>query len=366
MHTITTNHPTPYKIHIAEGARYNHNTITTLSSDNKPVFIITDTTVGTLHQATLAHYQAHFSQCHIYQVQPGESSKSRTTKAHIEDTLLRLKWGRNTTIIAFGGGVVTDLAGFVAATYMRGIDCILIPTTLLAMCDAAIGGKTGINTNFGKNQIGSITSPSAVIVDPEVLATQTIGLWRDGWVETIKHGIIAGEPYNKRFAQVLSSHTMQSIAIPNLLEIITQSIAIKVAIVDADPFEKGQRTCLNFGHTIGHALESCTDYRVSHGQAVAIGIAAESRLLNHAQHIDDTTYRNLSDMIQPLITPIDTPFTFEDFLQYCLNDKKNQSGITHISNINTSNTSTYLHAINQEQIRNTFTWLQQQGYILAP
>ena len=199
--------------------------------------------------------------------------------ATLTDRLLISGLGRDSVIIAVGGGVVGDLAGFVAATYMRGVPVVQVPTTLLAMIDASIGGKTGIDTPAGKNLVGSFHHPAAVLIDPQVLDTLPLRELRAGIAELIKYGAIADEAY---FAEVEA-------AVPELLSeqgrtsdrlrsIIVRSVEIKSDIVSRDEREDGLRKILNFGHTIGHAVELISGYSLLHGEAVAIGMALEGAL----------------------------------------------------------------------------------------
>lgn len=202
----------------------------------------------------------------------GEHNKTRETKQWLEDKMLAQCCGRDIAIIALGGGVVTDLAGFIAATYCRGVPAIYIPTTLLAMVDASIGGKTGVDTPYGKNLIGTFTQPKAVFSDVSLLASLSTREFNNGLVEIIKHALIADAA---GFEQLFNNPTaIHDTAL--LQEIIYNSCDIKRQIVELDETEQGKRQLLNFGHTIGHALETASDYSMLHGEAVAIGIAVES------------------------------------------------------------------------------------------
>jgi 3-dehydroquinate synthase len=188
-------------------------------------------------------------------------------------------YGRDSTIIALGGGVVGDLAGFVAATFMRGIPVVQVPTTLVAMIDASVGGKTAVDTPAGKNLVGSFHPPAAVLVDPQLLATLPLRELRAGFAEALKHGVIADEPYLNSVAAsapaLLSAEGSKS---DSMLSLIVPSIEIKAEIVSRDEREEGLRRILNFGHTIGHAVELVSGYSLLHGEAVAIGMALESEL----------------------------------------------------------------------------------------
>jgi 3-dehydroquinate synthase len=192
--------------------------------------------------------------------------------------LLLLECGRDTTIVAVGGGVVGDLAGFVAATFMRGIPVVQVPTTLLSMVDASVGGKTGIDTPYGKNLVGAFHDPGAVLMDVSFLRTLPQPILRSGLAEIIKHGIIADAGYLERVERLLPEIAVTGAAANDLPSIIAGSVRIKAQVVSADSHEGGLRRILNFGHTIAHALERATDYRLNHGDAVAVGMVVESRI----------------------------------------------------------------------------------------
>lgn len=212
-------------------------------------------------------------------VPPGEEHKTRELWAHLTDELLATGAGRDTTILALGGGVVGDLAGFVAATYMRGIPVVQLPTTLLAMVDASVGGKTGVDTPAGKNLVGAFHPPAAVIADPDTLATLPIRELRAGTAEIIKHGVVADARYFDEVVALLPRLTADDAAIPPAIAaIITRSVEIKAALVAADEREHGRRKILNFGHTLGHAIEMVSGYSLLHGEAVAIGMSLESEI----------------------------------------------------------------------------------------
>ena len=220
----------------------------------------------------------------------GESSKTRERWLQLTDWLLSEGAGRDTVVIALGGGVVGDLAGFVAATYLRGVPVIQVPTTLLAMVDASIGGKTGVDTPQGKNLVGAFHQPAAVLVDPSTLATLPASHVRAGMAEVIKHGAISEAAYFRLAASWAASVHRSTQrdggssmgmfdwnGLPTL-EIITRSITTKADVVNADPLEKGRRAILNTGHTVAHALERETGYALLHGEAVAIGLVVEATL----------------------------------------------------------------------------------------
>ena len=265
--------------------------------------IITDETVRDLYATRVAETFAP-SDVAVLTVPAGETNKTRESWSRLTDELLRLGHGRDSAIIALGGGVVGDLAGFVAATYMRGIPFIQVPTTLLAMIDASIGGKTGVETPHGKNLVGAFHRPVAVIADPTALATLPARELKAGLAEAIKHGVIADAKY---FAQIRDS--LQSLIAPGghatsrMTELIIRSIELKASVVERDEQEGGLRKTLNFGHTIGHAVEALGNYRLLHGEAISIGMALEAEVGERA----GISERGTADAIREVLTAAGLP-----------------------------------------------------------
>lgn len=204
----------------------------------------------------------------------GEISKSWDALQKIVHALFEAGFNRDCTLIAVGGGTVTDLASFTASIFCRGVSLILVPTTLLAMVDAAIGGKTAINLPYGKNLLGTFYPAEKILIDPEFLTTLPDKEWRAGLAETIKHALIGSAALFERLFHVKNLQELKAYVEP----ILWESIEIKRAIVEEDFQERGRRRCLNFGHTIAHALELCSGYRMPHGEAVAVGLIAEAYL----------------------------------------------------------------------------------------
>lgn len=206
----------------------------------------------------------------------GEPYKTRETWERLTDQLLAQGIGRDGAIVALGGGVTGDLAGFVAATYLRGIPYAQVPTTLLAMVDSSVGGKTGVDTPAGKNLVGAFHQPRLVTADVDVLATLPTPHLVAGMAEAIKHGVIADAAYLdalERDGPALLERDGDA-----LTRVVTRSVEIKASIVAADERERGRRAVLNFGHTVAHALEASGGYTLGHGEAVAIGMVLESKL----------------------------------------------------------------------------------------
>ncbi len=203
----------------------------------------------------------------------GESGKTIATVQHLWSAFLKGGLERGDAVLALGGGVVSDLAGFAAATYLRGIRWAVMPTTLLAMVDAGLGGKTGADLPEGKNLVGAFHPPSLVLIDPEALASLPPAAFRSGLAEVVKHGIIADPGLFE-----LCAGGWEALWRGDREALVRRAVAVKVRTIEADPFEKGVRASLNLGHTIGHAVEQAMRFELDHGSAVAIGMVAEARL----------------------------------------------------------------------------------------
>ena len=295
--------------------------------------IITDENVGPHYlervHAVLSHSSA-LDRVEDIVIPPGERYKTREQWAAITDTLLARGAGRDTAIVALGGGVVGDLAGFVAATFMRGIPVVQIPTTLLAMVDASVGGKTAVDTPAGKNTVGAFHPPVLVVIDPSALASLPPREARAGLAEMIKHAVIA-DPADlddlERLAQAFdpSGPSLSAMQIDTLIE---RSVRIKAAIVAADEREHGLRKVLNFGHTVGHGVEAASDYTLLHGEAIAIGMVAEARLAEGTGIADVGTAATIEDVIRGVGLPTALPPAVElaRVLELMQSDKKRRRG----------------------------------------
>jgi 3-dehydroquinate synthase len=235
--------------------------------------IVTDTHLADTHLATLeASLRAAGFEPVVATLPAGEDHKTLADLLPVYDALLGARVERSTPVLALGGGVVGDMTGFVAATVLRGVPFVQVPTTLLAMVDASVGGKTGVNHAVGKNLIGAFHQPIAVLIDPAVLRTLPPRELRGGLAECIKHDIIRDAD---GFAR-LEENVQRALAVDveYLTDLIAHNVAIKARVVEADPFERGERAHLNFGHTFGHAIETVSNYGYSHGECVALGMAA--------------------------------------------------------------------------------------------
>jgi 3-dehydroquinate synthase len=259
----------------------------------------------------------------------GEPSKTREQWSRLTDELLDAGFGRDSAIIALGGGVVGDLAGFVAATFMRGIPFVQIPTTLLAMIDASIGGKTGVDTRSGKNLVGAFHHPKLVIADPSAFATLPPAHFRNGLAEAVKHAVIASPPdfeWLGVHASMLAGDAGPAVATAE--ELVRRNIEIKADVVARDEREGGLRKILNFGHTIGHAIETLSGYAILHGECVAIGMVVEARVAVHAGVGDTATVRAITELLQAVGLPITVPASMSTakILDATRTDKKSRGG----------------------------------------
>lgn len=256
----------------------------------------------------------------------GEASKNRRVRDLLEDSIIALGTGRDAAIVALGGGVVGDLAGFIAATFNRGIPFIQIPTTLIGMVDSAIGGKTGINHPAGKNFIGAFQQPAAIYIDVDYLKTLPARHFNSGMAEVVKSAIIA----DSRLFAGLERHLDRVMARDpdTLSSVIEACCRIKVRAVTADPRESNRRQVLNFGHTVGHALETLARYRMVHGEAVSIGIAAEARLARALGFLSAAAVERIENLLRRIGLPVRIPARFSprDVVAAAHRDKKARDG----------------------------------------
>ncbi len=291
--------------------------------DCRPI-VIADDNVAPLHAAPIAATLG----ADLLTFPAGEASKVRAQWAALTDELLARQLGRDTVMVAVGGGVCGDLAGFVAATYLRGVPVVQVPTSLVAMIDAAIGGKTGVDTRHGKNLVGAFHQPVLVLADPLALRTLPADHRRAGIAEAIKHGVIADEPYFHWIAAHGASVLAPDLAADVAQRLVLGSVAVKVHVVAGDERELGRRRILNFGHTIGHAVEHLSGYAILHGEAVAIGMVAEARLGELAGVSLPGLAVEIRDLCAAIGLPVRIPPTFDAdaIIALTRGDKKARDG----------------------------------------
>ncbi len=294
------------------------------SPDSRQAVIIGDSNVVALYGKRLAALISPLvGRLAVYDFEPGEINKTRRTKEMLEDRMLADGFTRETCIVALGGGVSLDVAGFVAATYMRGVRHICVPTSFLAMVDASVGGKTGVNTEAGKNLIGAFKQPDAVIMDIETLITLPPVEWPNGQAEFIKTAFVSDADMFERMSEKGRCFAQAGQIEPRALK---RCLALKAAIVLSDEHDRGQRAALNFGHTIGHAIEKATDYAVPHGYAVSVGMALEAELACRVTGFPEEQREKLLALLRSLNLPTVPPVDFEAAAGFMALDKKSRNG----------------------------------------
>ena len=264
----------------------------------------------------------------VQRAQQADGVQARETWASLSDARFEAGVGRDSAVVALGGGVPGDVGGFIAATYMRGLPVVQVPTTLLAMIDASVGGKTGVDTPAGKNLIGAFHRPRAVVIDPELLATLPDEHLRAGLAEAVKHGAIADAEYLEWIEDSVEglvagdAHT--------IAQLIVRSVEIKAELVARDEREAGPRATLNFGHTVGHALEALSGYEMLHGEAVAIGMVVEARAGERAGVTAPGTAERLRRVLRRLGLPTSVPpeLSADEIVARTQGDKKARAGRT--------------------------------------
>lgn len=265
----------------------------------------------------------------VIEIKDGERYKTMSTVEDMAERMVEAGADRGATVLALGGGVVGDMAAFLASIYMRGVDVLQIPTTLVAMIDSAIGGKTGVNLKRGKNLVGTYHQPRVVLVDPEVLATLPDREFRSGLAEAIKYGIIRSRDLFE-FMEKERLNLLRKEQEP-LEWLIAECVRHKAEVVAADERESDLRRILNFGHTIGHALESATDYRYFlHGEAVAWGMIATCEMAVLLRKMDADTARRVKDAILAAVGPLPRIEVASDLVMaHTASDKKSHAGVLH-------------------------------------
>jgi 3-dehydroquinate synthase len=289
--------------------------------------IVTDSTVEGLYgNALLEEFERAGLETHIIAFPAGEKQKSRDTKARIEDHMLENQFGRDSAVVALGGGVVGDIAGYVAATYTRGIPCIQVPTTLVACVDSSIGGKTAVDTPHGKNLIGAFHQPWRVYIDVNTLLTLEEKEIREGLAEVIKYGVIKDDDlflFLERNMESVFSYDKGA-----LTRIIKRGCEIKGEVVEKDERESNLRKILNFGHTIGHAVENLSGYKITHGEAISIGMAAEGKIAVGMGLWKEEELGRLTRLLTRAGLPTSMPeyMNIQDIIDAMKLDKKSRGG----------------------------------------
>lgn len=279
-----------YEIHLGEGLLARVGELVREQGLRGRVALVTNPTVGDLCARTvIGGLQKAGFEPFICQVPDGEAYKTLDSVRSLYDQFIKGGLDRSGAVLALGGGVIGDMAGFAAATYMRGVPLVQLPTTLLAMVDASIGGKVGVDHPRGKNLIGAFKQPELVVIDPLALATLDEAEMRCGWAEVIKAGMIGSPSLFERLEERGDEPS---------LHVITEAIRVKVAVVEEDPYERGRRAVLNLGHTFGHALEVLSGFTLRHGEAVSIGLVAATRTAVALGLCDEAVEGRLAALLQ--------------------------------------------------------------------
>ena len=328
MRTVHVETGNPYDIFIERGIIENCGEYVRKLSNAQKVTVITDTNVAPLYQwKVLNSLVKEGFQVTTHTFKAGEESKTLATIAEMYETLADFKMTRKDIVLALGGGVTGDMAGFAAATYLRGIDFIQVPTSLLAQVDSSVGGKTGVDLPHGKNLVGAFHQPIAVLIDPDTLNTLPDAYICDGMAEVIKYGCIK----DAEFFENLENEN----ALDHIEDVIEKCVSIKRDVVSRDERESGERMLLNFGHTLGHSIEKIYDFKgISHGMAVAIGMVFISRAGEKQGVTEIGTTDKIIALCKKYGLPTSDKATFAEMAESAKGDKKTAGGSINLVMLN--------------------------------
>ena len=300
--------------------------VSKLDTANKKICIITDSIVGSIYLNEVSNLLEPICKNVVsFTFQAGEERKNLTTVNDIYRFLIKEKFDRKDILIALGGGVVGDMTGFVAATYLRGIDFIQIPTSLLAQVDSSIGGKTGVDFEQYKNMVGAFKMPKLVYINIHTLSTLDERQFYNGFAESMKHGLIKDVMYYEWMISNMYEICDRDADV--LEELVYKSCQIKKAVVEKDPLEQGDRALLNFGHTVGHAIEKYKNFTLQHGECVALGCIVAAFISWKKQLLSMEEYYEVRDMFVPFNLPISIEdINVDEIIQITKSDKKMEQG----------------------------------------
>lgn len=320
MKTVKVATGRPYDILIERGLMNKCGELVRSVTKAQKAVVVTDTNVEKFYAEKVVNSlkDSNFD-VELFVFEAGEQSKTLDTIAEMYDCFANFRMSRKDIVVALGGGVTGDMAGFAAATYMRGIEFVQIPTSLLAQVDSSVGGKTGVDIKQGKNLVGAFWQPNMVIIDPDTLNTLPQHFINDGMAEVIKYGCIMDK---ELFATLENENAMDIIE-----DIIYTCVSIKRDVVNADEREAGMRMLLNFGHTLGHSLEKIYNFSgLSHGQAVAIGMVMVTKATDKAGITPVGTADRIKKLCEKYNLPISDPASVKEIAEYCGSDKKSSGG----------------------------------------
>ena len=319
MQTVTVHASSTYPVHIGRGLLSRSGELISSVTAARTCALVTDSIVGPLYAKTVQDsLEREGIQTHVFTFPAGEQSKNLTTYAGLLEFLAEKKLTRSDFIVALGGGVTGDMAGFAAATYQRGIDYIQIPTTFLAASDSSVGGKTAVDLDAGKNLVGAFWQPKMVICDTATFDTLPEDTFADGIAETVKHGMIADGAF---FRMLMQEDIRQRID-----DVVRRNVEIKASVVGEDEFEHGKRKLLNFGHTLGHAVETISNFSISHGHAVAIGMVMAARAAEKLGYSPAGTLETVLQCNRRFGLPTECPYSGEAIYSAATGDKKRSGG----------------------------------------
>lgn len=316
-----------YDIVIGQGFDRIKEELEALSIKGIKLCIVTDSNVGPIYAAQLKEIlEQTGNSVYVFTIPAGEANKNLDVVETVYTYLIEQHFERRDMIVALGGGVVGDLAGFTAATYLRGIDFIQVPTSLLAQVDSSIGGKTGVDFSKYKNMVGAFHMPRLVYINIDTLSTLSTRLFNSGFGEIIKHGLIKNRDYFD-YLDTNYEH-IKALEPEYITEVVYQSCLIKADVVDRDPTEKGERALLNFGHTLGHAVEKLMNFSLYHGECVGLGMICASYISKERGCITDEEYTAIRNMLKKYGFPTRVEgLDIFSILEVSKSDKKMENGV---------------------------------------
>lgn len=319
MHTVTVSASRPYAVHIGGGLLDRAGELLAGATKSRRCAVVTDSAVGPLYgdRVLAALERAGFAPL-LFTFPAGERSKNLSTYGQILDFFAKNRLTRSDLAVALGGGVTGDMAGFAAATYQRGVDYIQMPTTFLAASDSSVGGKTAVDLEAGKNLAGAFWQPRLVVCDTDTFSTLTEDAFADGAAETVKHALIA----DRDFLEFLMTADIRQ----SIQQVVRRNVEIKAAVVGEDEFERGTRKFLNFGHTLGHAIEKCSRYGVTHGHGVAMGMVLAARAAERLGYSPAGTLDAALAANKRFGLPTACPYTADELYRAATGDKKRDGG----------------------------------------
>lgn len=316
-----------YDIVIEQGFDRIKQELETLGIKGIKLCIVTDSNVGPIYAAQLKEIlEQTGNSVYVFTIPAGEANKNLDVVETVYTYLIEQHFERRDMIVALGGGVVGDLAGFTAATYLRGIDFIQVPTSLLAQVDSSIGGKTGVDFSKYKNMVGAFHMPRLVYINIDTLSTLSVRLFNSGFGEIIKHGLIKNRDY---FDYLDTNYEHIKVLEPEYItEVVYRSCIIKADVVNRDPAEKGERALLNFGHTLGHAVEKLMNFSLYHGECVGLGMICASYISKERGCITDEEYTAIKNMLKKYGFPTRVEgLDIFSILEVSKSDKKMENGV---------------------------------------